>query len=44
MSKHTYHGRFTIVDEHRVFDKNYQLYEVDKVKRGSSFKNIIKLG
>ena len=29
MSKHTYHARFTIVDEHRVFDKNYQLYEVD---------------
>lgn len=29
MSKHTYHARFTIVDEYRVLDKNYQLYEVD---------------
>ena len=29
MSKHTYHAIFTIVDEHRVLDKNYQFYEVD---------------
>lgn len=29
MSKHTYHAIFTVVDEHRVFDRNYQLYEVD---------------
>lgn len=29
MSKHIYHAIFTIVDEYRVFDKNYQLYEVD---------------
>lgn len=29
MSKHTYHAIFTIVDEHRVLNKNYQLYEVD---------------
>ena len=29
MSKHTYHAIFTIVDEHRVFNKNYQLYEVE---------------
>ena len=32
MSKHTYHAIFTIVDEHRVFDKNYQLYEVDFIE------------
>lgn len=29
MSKHTYHSIFTIVDEYSLFDKNYQLYEVD---------------
>lgn len=29
MSKHAYHAIFTVVDEHRVFDRNYQLYEVD---------------
>lgn len=29
MSKHIYHAIFTIVDEYRVLDKNYQLYEVE---------------
>lgn len=29
MSKHIYHAIFTIVDEHRGFNRNYQLYEVD---------------
>lgn len=29
MSKHIYHATFTIVDEYRALDKNYQLYEVE---------------